>query len=103
MYATWCSICLWHCHKLWARMLHGGEGFGKGWVGVGRLARREAVWHAGEVSPQVVIVWSVHKVQSLQVVGDGLQPICATRAGQWVHVHDQGAEQTLVVEGQLHE
>lgn len=54
-----------------------GEGLGGAWVGGGVLAGWEAVWHAGEVRPQVAVVWSISKVQSLQVVRDGLQPICA--------------------------
>ena len=67
-------------------MLRVGEGMGGVWVGVGLLARRKAVWHAGEVSPQMVVVWSISKIQSLQVVGNGLQPICTTRDKRWVYL-----------------
>lgn len=77
------SLWLRGSHKAWARVLWVSEALGRMRVRLGLrvLAGREAIWHAGKVSPQVVVVWNVSKLQSLQVVGDGLQPICAITMG----------------------
>ncbi len=54
------------------------------------LHSRVAIWHAGEVSAQPVIIWFISKVQGGKVAGNGLECIC--RSGVATHGYMAGVQ-----------